>query len=164
MKPDRAIESRSLFRPIALLWAGAVIGGSLIAAPAKFQVEELTLSVALEVGRVQFTWLAIAELTLVGLAVFAHVFAGNRRVELRRWPSALFAVAIAIFAVQQLALMPQLHARSLRIIAGESVPESRLHLVYVVVECIKVIVLLSIGFQHDLTKLMWPRELDRDRR
>lgn len=150
MKPDRAVtESNSFLKPIALLWAGTVIGGSLIAAPAKFQVEALTMPVALLVGRAQFTWLAIAELVLVALAVASVVFAKHRGVQLRRWPSVLFAIAIVIFAVQQLALMPQLHSRSLRIIAGETVTENGLHLVYVVVECLKVIVLSLIGFLQD---------------
>lgn len=150
MKPDKAVtESRSLLSPIALLWAGAVIGGSLIAAPAKFQVEELTMPVALLVGQSQFTWLAITELILVGLASVSLVFAKNRGVELRRWSSVLFVIAIVLFAVQQLALMPLLHSRSLRFIAGETVKENGLHLAYVVVECLKVIVLLLIGFRQD---------------
>jgi len=150
MKADKAVtESRSLLGQIGLLWAGAVIGGSLIAAPAKFQVEELTMPVALLVGQSQFTWLAIAELILIGLASVNLVFANNRGEELRRWSSVLLGIAIVIFAVQQLVLMPQLHSRSLRIIAGETVKENWLHLVYVVVECLKVIVLLLIGFRHD---------------
>lgn len=154
MKPDKAVteravtESRSFLIPIALLWAGTVIGGSLIAAPAKFQVEELTMPVALLVGRAQFTWLAIAELVLVGLAVVSLVLAKDRGTQLRRWPSVLFAVAIILFAVQQLALMPQLQMRSLRIIAGETVKGNGLHLLYIVVECLKVIVLILIGFQQ----------------
>jgi len=99
MKPDRTVtESRDLFGPIALLWAGMVIGGSLI--------------------------------------------------ELRRWSIVLFAIAIVIFAVQQLALMPLLHSRSLRIIAGETLKENGLHLIYIVAESVKVIVLLLVGFQQ----------------
>lgn len=153
MKSAKPVTAnRSLLSPIALLWAGAVIGGSLIAAPAKFQVEELTMPVALMVGQSQFTWLAIAELILVGLVVVSLFLSKNRGVELRRWSSVLFAIAILIFAVQQLALMPQLHARSLRIIAGETVKQNGLHLFYVVMECLKVIVLLLIGFQQDASK------------
>ena len=39
-----------------LIWAGACIGANMIAAPAKFQVADLTRPVALQVGRMQFQW------------------------------------------------------------------------------------------------------------
>ena len=46
---------------VGLLWAGLSLGGNLIAAPAKFQVSDLGLALALQVGRAQFTWLGYAE-------------------------------------------------------------------------------------------------------
>jgi hypothetical protein len=49
------------FRTFAGICAGLVIGGSLIAAPAKFVTASLMLPIALYVGRAQFAWLAVGE-------------------------------------------------------------------------------------------------------
>jgi hypothetical protein len=126
------------FRTLAGIWAGLVIGGSLIAAPAKFNAPSLTLSVALDVGRAQFAWLAIGEAVLcLGLLV-----------ALRGQPRHIWlwvAAPMGLFALQQLALMPALDARTVRIMAGEILPASALHLVYVGVECAKVLLLTGIA-------------------
>ncbi len=127
---------------IALLWAGLVIGGSLIAAPAKFQVEALTMPVALQVGRAQFLGVTVAELGC--LATILVLFFVNRRSWNKLHVFCITLVVVA-FAAQHLALMPILQARSERIIAGETVGESSLHLIYVVLEVLKVIALLVSG-------------------
>lgn len=126
------------FRSAAGIWAGLVIGGSLIAAPAKFTATSLTLPVALDVGRAQFAWLTIGEGVVV-LALLLALMKQPRRV--CRWA----AIPIGLFAAQQLGLMPALDARTVRVMAGETVPPSSLHLVYVGVECLKVLVLLGIA-------------------
>ncbi|MEL6683155.1 MAG: hypothetical protein AAFQ09_10995 [Pseudomonadota bacterium] len=106
------------------------LAGNLIAAPAKFQVSDLTLPVALQVGRAQFGWIGIAEwvvTALIILAVFIHL----------RLPPALLVSAIGIFVIQQLWLQPQLQARSDLIVAGGAAPDSHLHLIYAVLETLK---------------------------
>lgn len=126
---------------MALLWAGLVLGGSLIAAPAKFQVEALSLPVALQVGRAQFLWVSIAEVCLliaIGLLLVVQ-WRANARFDASTW---FLLLAAALFAVQHLLLMPLLQTRSERIIAGETVSESHFHLVYVVAECSKMIALV----------------------
>ena len=65
----------------ALVWAGVTIGGSLIAAPAKFGAPSLDLPTALEVGRAQFFWVGIAEGALCAALVGAFVF----RPPVARW-------------------------------------------------------------------------------
>ncbi len=123
---------------LAGLWAGVALGGSLVAAPAKFQSALLTLPVALDVGRVQFFWLGVTEAVL-GVAFLVGLVAlrGVRW----RWP--LFAVGI--LAVQRLGIMPFLDARTLRVIAGETLPPSSLHLGFVVLEVAKFLVLCGIA-------------------
>ena len=107
---------------LLLLWLGTAIGASLIVAPAKFTVKALTLSTALEVGRAQFRWIAVAELVLV-IGIVLTALMNN--------PSKLTwcAPPIAIFLLQGLAIMPALVERTTRIIASEDVGESQLHLV-----------------------------------
>lgn len=127
---------------IALLWAGLLLGGSIIAAPAKFQVEQLPLALALQVGRAQFYWVSIAEAIFIALALMMVVFDWRRR-----GPAAVhfvILIAVLIFAIQHLVLMPPLQARSERIIAGEKVDASSLHIVYVAAECIKMLMLVAV--------------------
>lgn len=115
--------------PLAGVWAGVVVGGSLVAAPAKFQAPGLTREVALEVGRAQFAWLGVTELVL-GAALLVAAFGSGRL----RWALG----ATAVFGLQRLVLMPILDDRTLRIIAGETVEPSLMHGVYVGFEVVKL--------------------------
>ena len=116
------------------IWAGVSLAGSLVAAPAKFQAESLTRTVALDVGRAQFHWLGITE-ALVCLVVVLSLLRGPR--PKWRWP----AVALGLLALQRLVIMPPLDARTLQVIAGETVAPNSLHVIYVVVEVVKFLVL-----------------------
>lgn len=128
----------SLVPGIALVWAGVSIGGSLIATPAKFQAPSLTMPTALEVGRATFQWLGIAEATLCAALLLALI--APRGV---RWWWTL--VPVLLFAVQRLAILPVLDERTLRIIAGEGVEPSNLHIVYIAIEALKCLALLTAG-------------------
>ena len=123
---------------LVLVWAGVTIGGSLIAAPAKFGAPSLDIPMALEVGREQFFWVGIAEGAACAALIAALVF---------RAAAALWWMwtPVAVFAIQYLFLMPLLDARTVRTIAGESVPESNLHLIFVVLELVKVAALVAAG-------------------
>ena len=120
---------------IAALWAGALLGGSFIAAPAKFTVDSLSLPQLLAVGQAQFQALAAAELVLavllIGLALWQRP---------RGWW--LVLIPVVLFAIQQLGIYPILSARTEARIAREAVGESHLHLVYVGVELMKFLTLL----------------------
>lgn len=123
---------------LALVWAGVTVGGSLIAAPAKFGAASLDLRTALAVGHEQFFWIWIAERLLCAALIGVLVF----RPPAARW---WFAAPILVFALQQLVLVPLLDARTVRIIAGETVPDSRLHLAFTVLEFVKVAALVAAG-------------------
>ena len=119
---------------IGLLWAGLSLGGNLIAAPAKFQVSDLGLALALQVGRAQFTWLGYAEwvflatLAVVGFMVRLPVYA-------------FYLVPMMLFLIQQIWIMPRLNARTDMIIAGEMPVESNLHIIFIVLESLKFLTL-----------------------
>ena len=131
-------SAAQLLPVLVLVWAGVAIGGSLIAAPAKFGAPSLDLPTALEVGREQFFWVGVAEGAACAALIGALVFRAAGAVWWMWAP-------VAVFAVQRLLLMPLLDARTLRSIAGETVPESRLHLVFVVLEFLKVAALVAAG-------------------
>ena len=133
------MKGAALLLPVlVLVWAGVTIGGSLIAAPAKFGAPSLDLPTALEVGREQFFWVGVAEGAACAALIGALVF---RAAGAAWWMWA----PVAVFAVQRIVLMPLLDARTVRTIAGENVPESNLHLVFVVLEFLKVAALVAAG-------------------
>ncbi len=137
-------------RGAAALWAGAVLGGSLIAAPAKFQAQSLTLEVALDVGRAQFRWLGALELGLcVALILFATTaLRSGTPGSTKRWIAmSMVGGAVVLFAVQRLVIMPPLDARALRVIAGKTPEPSSLHRWYIVLECIKVAALIAYALR-----------------
>ncbi|MCC7102574.1 MAG: hypothetical protein IT206_05785 [Fimbriimonadaceae bacterium] len=122
-------------RTIALLWAGIVIGCSFVATPAKFYAPSLTLSTALEVGRVTFRALLAAEIILLvcGVVLLVH-----RR---QRLPG--FWIAGLVLAVQWLAVMPLLNIRTDAVIQGRPANGPPYHVFYIVLEAIKVVILLA---------------------
>lgn len=129
----------SLAPGVALVWAGVSLGGSLIAAPAKFQAPSLTLPTALEVGRAQFLWVGIGEGILCAAFLLALVlFRGVN------W--GLAVIPVLLFAVQRLVVMPPLDARTLQVIAGQDVGESGLHVVFIILEVAKFLALGAAGF------------------
>ena len=131
--------SASLPYALAGLWAGVVLGGSLVAAPAKFEAQSLTLEVALDVGRAQFFWIGVTEVLICAALLVSLAFAAGRR-----WRWALAAAALLAF--QRLILMPPLDARTLQIIAGEPVSENSLHTVFIVGEVVKFLLLAAMAY------------------
>ena len=121
---------------LALIWAGVSLGGSLVAAPAKFEAPSLDLPTALEVGRAQFFWLGFTEAVLCALLTLAWL-AG------RRTNGAWMIAPIGLFALQRLAVMPTLDARTVAIIGGATPGESALHLIYIVLEILKFVTLIA---------------------
>ena len=121
---------------LALIWAGVSLGGSLVAAPAKFQAPSLELATALEVGRAQFLWIGITEAILCVSLVLSLLI----------WPASNWrwmAAPVCLFALQRLAVMPALDARTVEVIGGAAAGETHLHLAFVVLEALKFIMLIA---------------------
>ena len=131
-------EDLRIVRALAGLWAGLILGGSLIAAPAKFRAASLARSVALDVGQHQFFWINVVECALGCLWICAiwRLEAGRWR-----WPVAM----LAVFTVQQALIMPPLHERSLQVIAGAQLGPSSLHWIYIGLELVKLCFLGSLA-------------------
>ncbi|GLS19183.1 hypothetical protein GCM10007874_22000 [Labrys miyagiensis] len=122
-----------------LLWGGLTIGVAFIGTPAKFLAPTLTLPVALDVGRHTFAIYNEVELVLVvALAVIA----------LRTsQPAVLRALILpaAIVLSETFWLIPALDVRVAAILAGQQMPPSHLHFVYVAVEAAKTMALIVLG-------------------
>lgn len=124
---------------VALVWLGIVLGVAFVATPVKFAAPSLDLPTALQVGRVTFRALARIEWVLaVALVV-------TTRVSRLRLPWTAFVV-LAIVLMESVWLLPALGARTDAIVAGGSVPPSRLHQVFVLGKAIECLALGCAAF------------------
>jgi hypothetical protein len=57
----------------------------------------------------------------------------------------VFCVIATLLLVQVFGLRPRLDARAVRVIAGDDVPPSRLHIVYIALEGAKLVLLPLLG-------------------
>jgi len=133
---------------LAAGWAGAMLGVSFLAAPAKFTVAALTLPVALEVGRATFHLFHGVELGLLAAMALLAALPGGRAAILP-----VLGLCLLVLA-QQLGLTPAMDARIAAIAAGEAVPPSRHHLAYVALELGKLALALwtALSMQRDLQR------------
>lgn len=126
-----------LIKASSLFWAGMLVGVSFLATPIKFQAETLSRPVALDVGRETFHLLSkveigltVAFLALVGLTLY--------RGHANRLLLAL-AGGVALIVVAQAAwLLPALDVRVAAAIDGRELESSRLHLIYITLEVVKL--------------------------
>lgn len=117
-------------------------GVSLLATPIRFTAPLITRPVALDVGRVVFAALNKAELIALLILLIVVRVSGKAR-ELWMHCSALILILLA----QSVWLLPQLTERSQQIIAGVELPPSLLHGTYSVLEMLKLLLLLYLGFR-----------------
>ena len=123
------------------LWIGFVTGISFLEAPLKFQAPHITLALGLGIGRLVFAALNKVEWVFALAIAFSLVRQGgtfDRK-------NLLFAVPLLVLLVQTLWLLPALDARAELHIQGAAVPDSFLHVYYVLAEVIKIGCLLTFG-------------------
>lgn len=133
--------ARIVFSILAAVWAGTIIGLSLIATPVKFQAPLLSMPVALEVGRYTFQFFANVEL---GFSILLIVSAAIARI--RRF--AAFAIGAVVLQVllERFWLLPDLDRGVSRILAGGPVVFSNSHWIYAVFEVLKAALLIAAAW------------------
>ncbi|MUL80341.1 MULTISPECIES: hypothetical protein [unclassified Mycolicibacterium] len=129
---------------IAFCWLGMVLAISFIEAPLKFRAPGVTLQIGLGIGRMVFRALNAVE-TVFAVAIIVTLAMHRPSAAI----IAAFAVAVVALAVQLIAVRPKLTQRSDAVLAvapgEEAAGRSRVHYVYVGLELIKVIALLTGG-------------------
>ncbi|WP_406266384.1 hypothetical protein OH799_20165 [Nocardia sp. NBC_00881] len=125
---------------LPMLWLGMVLAISFLEAPLKFRAPGVTLPLGLGIGRLVFRALNVAESVLAVLLVVAALIVGPGTAS-RLW----LAVAVAVLAVQVLAVRPPLTRRTDRVLAGEDLPRSHAHYWYIGLEVAKVVVLVGLA-------------------
>lgn len=126
---------------VGLFWAGMILGVSFLATAVKFLAPSLSLSVALDVGRHTFGVFNAVEIgwSLVLIALVLWRPGG-------RWVYAMATVPCAIVALETAWLLPVLDARVGVILAGGMPSPSNLHVFYILLEALKLVALLALGF------------------
>ncbi len=138
------MSSTATIAGVCLTWLGMVLAISFLEAPLKFRAPEVTVRIGLGIGRIVFRALNTVEAVLAAVVVVAGALGALDGAV----PGAVLAAAsvvVVVLAVQLAAIRPALNRRSDRVLAGATVPRSRMHLVYVAAEVVKVAALLTSG-------------------
>ena len=125
---------------VAFTWLGMVLAISFLEAPLKFRAPEVTVRIGLGIGRIVFRALNSVELVLAVVLVAAAALGAA--------PAGVLvaaAVVVGVLVVQLAGVRPVLNRRSDRVLAGETLPRSRAHLVYIATEVVKVAALVTSG-------------------
>jgi hypothetical protein len=125
---------------VVFVWLGMVLAISFVEAPVKFRAPGVTIPIGLGIGRLVFRALNMIEVVLA-IVVVVCAIAGSASTG----PATLTACVAAVLAAQLVAVRPALNRRSDRVLAGEDLPRSRQHLVYVALEVAKVGLLIALG-------------------
>lgn len=129
-------------QPVAIVclftWTGFVCAISFLEAWLKFQAPGVTIPIGLGIGRLVFSALNKIE-WVFAISVAASAFLSRKGL---RWPLWL---ALLILILQTAWLLPALDERAEEMIHHRPVSPSRLHFVYIALEGVKVVCLLTGG-------------------
>lgn len=135
------LTAQAVVAATTCIWLGMVLAISFMEAPLKFRAPGITRKLGVGIGRLVFGALNKVEMLLSMVVIIA----------LTTWPDipgpqvTVCTLPIAALAAQILGVRPLLRRQSDRFIAGEqsSADGKRLHIAYVVLECVKVMALTA---------------------
>ena len=126
---------------VPFVWFGLIGGISFLEAPLKFQAPNITLALGLGIGRLVIFVLNKIEIVLALLLLFTFVKAKPKG----NFPKISFAAIALLLILETVWLLPFLDARATAVINGTAAPYSNLHLIYIVFDAIKFILLFALG-------------------
>ncbi len=124
------------------MWFGLILGLSFIEAPLKFQAPGIDLPLGLGIGKLVFTVLNKIEIVCVLLLIY-YIW---RYPATSRTPTSYIWILTAIILIQSIFLLPILNERASQIIEGISLPHSYHHLMFVLLEIGKLVLLPLLFF------------------
>jgi len=124
------------------LWIGFVGAISFMEAWLKFSAPGITLPLGLGIGKIVFNSLNNIEWILAFAVVLNIVFVKG---ELLKLKNLFYYIPVIILLVQTFWLLPQLSVRADLYINDMPVPDSNIHIYYIVLEIIKIISLFVFG-------------------
>lgn len=125
---------------LIFVWLGLVLGISFIEAPLKFRAPGITRELGLGIGRLVFKALNACELVLAVIVLGVLL-----RDDIDTATRVTSVVLLAIVAVQAAMIHTVMDKRAARIVQGETLPESRQHIIYIALETVKVVALIVTG-------------------
>ena len=115
-----------------VLWAGFLLAISFMEAPLKFQAASVTVPIGLEIGYLVFHALNGIEWSLFLIILYSTL--GRTSDRCRQ-----LTIAIGIWLLlQTMLLYTALDSRTLAIINGDTVPEAPYHIIYILMEVVKL--------------------------
>ena len=124
-----------------IFWAGLIGGISFLEAPLKFQAPGITIPLGLGIGQLVFQALNKIEIVLLII-----ILACSLPTPLKNFHSILlFSVTILLMA-DTFWLLPILDERAKLVLAGNVQAKSYHHFVYIIVDIIKFLSLIVLGF------------------
>lgn len=124
------------------VWLGFVLGISFLEAPLKFRAPGITRALGLGIGKLIFGALNKVELVL---ATFLALVSWSVMLPGGGW--IVLGILLLLLVVQTFILLPNLTKRVTLIQSGVTPPPSKQHLVYIMLEIVKVVMLLLFVFQ-----------------
>ena len=137
---------------ICLIWAGMVMGISLLETPIKFTAPSLKQAVAPEIGRaialdigrvvfgafnkVEIVWSVLTFGLMLGTGAFRRVSVIAKGLFVGLW---------AVVAFQSIVLVPALAERAQMVLNKQTLPPAPYHMLYTSTELFKLIALLTLG-------------------
>jgi hypothetical protein len=131
---------------VPFIWFGLLGGISFLEAPLKFQAPNITLALGLEIGKLVFFALNKIEIILA-ILLFISFFKVRAK---NKFALMYFAAILILLILQTVWLLPVLNARADAVIDGTSAPYSNTHIIYIVFETAKFLLLFVLGV--NLTK------------
>ena len=125
------------------IWIGFVCSISFMEAWLKFKAPGITLPLGLGIGKLVFNTLNKVEWFLAVIIFLNIIFAKYEFISLK---NLAYFIPLITLALQTFWLLPKLNARADLYISGQTVPESNIHFIYIILEVIKVICLFIYGF------------------
>lgn len=129
--------ARDIQLVVPIFWLGMVVAISFVEAPLEFRAPGVTLAIGLGIGRKVFAALNVIEVVLAVVLSIAWLYA-----DVDGW--LLLVLVSTILVVQVVVVRPPLTKRSNRVLAGEDVPRSKTHLIYIALEVAKVLLLIAL--------------------
>jgi hypothetical protein len=124
----------------AFCWAGAVLSISFIEAPLKFTAPGVDTKLGLGIGRIVFHALNKLE-WIMAITILISLIYVKRHVSYY-WS---FGMIMGILIYQSFILLPQLEERAEVVLLGVTPAASYHHLLYILIESIKLLTLLLFG-------------------
>ncbi|MEZ5344208.1 MAG: hypothetical protein R2681_01520 [Pyrinomonadaceae bacterium] len=138
---------------IPFIWFGLIGGISFLEAPLKFRAPDITLALGLGIGRLVFFWLNKIELVLGGLMLISLLkVKPDKRIAI--W---VFSVIAGLLILETVWLLPVLDARATAVINGTAAPYSNTHVVYIVFDAVKFLLLFLLGVINAKSRLNIPQ-------